>query len=156
MAKQLISCGSPTSDHLEQFKQYASVPDNTRDAMLMKVLKQAMIAVQEHSNVAMLPCTFKLTLHDVEAGEPIRLYEGGSEVSSVVDENGDAVEYTQEGDRIILGAAQAMVTVTYSNEVIVPRSETLMPVVWQLATAIYDGEDAKVQASILLTTHSYL
>ena len=154
MTITITQCPDPHVDLLEQFKQYASVPDNTRDAMLTKTLKRAMLSVQEYSDVAMLPCRIMLTVLDVKPGERIKLYQGGQSVLSVTDEDGHDVEYVQEGGAIVIRDFHKALMVVYDNKVVLPAAEPLLPVVWQLATAIYDGEDAKVQASILRTSYS--
>ena len=149
----LKECAEPLADHLEQYKQYASVPDDSRDGILQKLLKTAMLAVQEFSDTAMLPCTLELTANDVKKGEAIRLFQGGTEVLSVVDEDGNPVEYQREAGRIrTLKGCRALV-VTYKNTVNPPQAEKLLPISWELATAIYDGEDTKVQGAILKKTY---
>lgn len=150
---RIIESGEPQADHLEQFKQYASVPDDSRDGVLQKMLKRAMLAVQEHSDTAILPCKFELTITDVKPGETVRLYQGGKTVIKAEDQNGETVEYTQVGNSIRVSRRCATLVVVYQNEVNIPEAEKLQPVIWQLATAIYDGEDPKVQASILKTTY---
>ena len=153
---RIIECAEPTADHLEQFKQYASVPDNSRDGILQKMLKRAMLAVQAHSDIAMLPCTIEMTVTDVCRGETVRLYQGGKEVLSVTDQAGESVEYTQEGNRLRIDRSCKALVVVYRNQMNVPQAELLQPVCWELATAIYDGEDAKVQGSILKKTYGLL
>lgn len=150
---RIIESGEPQTDHLEQFKQYASVPDDSRDGVLQKMLKRAMLAVQEHSDTALLPCKFELTITDVKPEEPVSLYQGGKTVLRAEDKNGETVEYTQAGNSIRVSRRCATLVVVYQNEVNIPEAEKLQPVIWQLATAIYDGEDPKVQASILKTTY---
>ena len=146
---RIISTELPLHDHLEQFKMYASVPDNSQDGMLLHILKRAMLEVQAYADVAMLPCTIVLTAHDVVAGEVIPLYQGGNAVTSAVDREGNDVDYTLDGNRIIINQSASSVTVTYTNAVTVPEADKLQPVCWELATAIYDGEEASRQASIL-------
>ena len=156
---RILECKDPLADHLEQFKQYASVPDDSRDGILQKMLKRAMLAVQESSNVAMLPCKLEVMLAPVWPGDTIRLYQGGKTIISVKDTQGEDLVYAREGDVIkILETHKAWSTavVVYQNEVIVPEAEKLQPVVWQLATAIYDGEDASVQNAILRQTYGML
>lgn len=150
---RIIESGEPQADHLEQFKQYASVPDDSRDGVLQKMLKRAMLAVQEHSDTAILPCKFELTITDVKPGDTVRLYQGGKTITRAEDQNGETVEYTQVGSSIRVSRRCATLVVVYQNEVNIPEAEKLQPVIWQLATAIYDGEDSKVQASILKTTY---
>ena len=156
---RILECKDPLADHLEQFKQYASVPDDSRDGILQKMLKRAMLAVQESSNIALLPCKLEVMVTPVWPGDAIRLYQGGKTVLSVKDTEGEDLAYAREGDVIkILETHKAWSTavVVYQNEVIVPEAEKLQPVVWQLATAIYDGEDTSVQNAILRQTYGML
>ena len=117
------------------------------------MLKRAMLAVQEHSDTALLPCKFELTITDVKPEDRIRLYQGGKTITRAEDQDGQPVEYTQVGNSIRVSRRCATLVVVYANEVNIPEAEKLQPVIWQLATAIYDGEDPKVQASILKTTY---
>ena len=153
---RIISAGEPLYDHLEQFKMYASVPDGSRDGMLLKILKRAMLTVQEYADKALLPCTLELTAYDVEAGDPVRLYQGGTEVLSAENQDGESVEFTQEGNRLRIQSCCKALVVVYRNSVNIPEAEALQPVCWELATAIYDGEDAKVQGDILKKTYGML
>lgn len=150
---RIIESGEPQTDHLEQFKQYASVPDDSRDGVLQKMLKRAMLAVQEHSDTALLPCKFELTITDVKPEDRVHLYQGGKTVTRAEDQDGQPVEFVQEGSSLRIRRCCSTLVVVYENEVNIPEAEKLQPVVWQLATAIYDGEDPKVQASILKTTY---
>lgn len=153
---RIISAEQPTAQQLEQFKAYASVPDCSRDGMLATILKRAMLQVQEYADKAILPCTIELTAYDVEPGDVIPLYQGGRTISAALDAEGNAVDCTLESGRIIVGGYASSLTVIYSNEVTGPEAERLMPVCWELATAIYDGEDAPAQASILAKTYGWL
>lgn len=155
---RVIQCDGPQPDHLEQFKQYASVPDDSRDGVLMKTLKRAMLSVQEFSDTAMLPCRIEMDLADVRPGDYVKLYQGGRTVVSVIDAK-DAtreVEYEEVLTGILFHTGHRAVRVVYENQVNIPEAEKLQPVCWELATAIYDGEDAKVQGSILKKTYGLL
>ena len=153
---RVLRSGEPLTDHLEQFKQYASVPDDGRDAILLKMLKRAMLSVQAFSDRAMLPCLLELKTTDVEPGETIRLYQGGKEVTAVTDSDGNDVAFIREGDAIRVPYGAKALTVTYENEVIPADADALLPVCWELATAIYDGEDTKVQGEILRKVYGML
>ncbi len=146
---RIITAGDPLHDHIEQFKMYASVPDSSRDGILQKILKRAMLTVQEYADRAVLPCTIELTAYDVVAGDSIHLYQGGRTVTSVKDREGGNVDYTLDAGRIIVNQSASSVTVTYENEVTCAEAEKLQPVCWELATAIYDVEEAPKQASII-------
>jgi len=146
---QVITNGKPTLNMREQFKQYASVPDNSRDALLENCLMRALLAVQASADIALLPCTLKLTVDDVAPGESFRLYQGGASIVSVQTEAGNITDYVFDGGRISLRKKAQRLDVTYTNEVILPEAEKLMPVVWQYATALYDGETPETLNTIL-------
>lgn len=152
---RVILSADPNVEQLEQFKQYASVPDDSRDALLSKILKRAMLAVQDFSDTAMLNCTFSLVVTAVQRGELIRLYQGGNTVLRAVDPYNKPVEYSKTGGCIIVNQKADAVTVEYQNVVDKAEVEKLMPVVWELATAIYDGEDTTAQAAILAKTYGW-
>lgn len=153
---RIISAAQPTAEQLEMFKAYASVPDCSRDAMLQAILKRAMLQVQEYADTALLPCSFELTAYDVQPGDSIPLYQGGRTITAALDQEGNAVDFNLDRGRIIFTGAAASVTVDYTNEVNTPDADKLMPVCWELATSIYDGEDAPVQAAILAKTYGWL
>lgn len=153
---RVIESKDPAMDLLEQYKQYASVPDNSRDGILLKMLKSAMLSVQAFSDRAMLPCTLELKATDVLPGETIRLYQGGKKVLSVTDREGKDLEYAQDGGSIRVPYVRGSVTVVYENDVVLPEAEALLPVCWELATAIYDGEDTKAQGDILKKVYGML
>ena len=59
---------------LEAFKQYASVPDDGRDALLLGLLRSAIYRVQEYADRALLKCRVRQTGEaDAKTGQ-IRLY----------------------------------------------------------------------------------
>ena len=150
---KILECAEPQADHLEQYKQYASVPDDSRDGILHKMLKRAMLQVQAFSDVAMLPCLLELTITDVKAGDTVKLYQGGDTVVSCVDQDGLNAGYVQEGDALRMLGWSHSLRIVYRNRVVIPEAEALQPVCWELATAIYDGEDTKVQGTILAKTY---
>ena len=75
---QIIENNDPLpAGWLEPFKQYASVPDDGRDAMLLHLLKSAILRVQEYADRAILRCRVRQTGEsDPETGL-FRLYLGG-------------------------------------------------------------------------------
>lgn len=152
---RVILSAEPTAEQLEQFKRYASIPDCSQDAVLMKILKRAMLAVQDFSDTAMLACTLRLVVWPVAQGELIRLYQGGDTVLRVLDPNDRYMDYVKTKGCIIVKEAADVVTVEYQNAVDPAAAEELLPVVWELATAIYDGEDTTAQAAILAKTYGW-
>ena len=153
---KVTQSADPTAAQLTQFKQYASIADTNQDAMLTVLLKQAMLKVQEASNKGLLICGFELTISGVALGEPVRLYQGASTVTSCKDVDGIDVEYVLEGDRLIPKRSCAFLKIVYTNAVSESEVSQLAPVVWQYATALYDGAEPKDQAAILQTCYSLI
>lgn len=131
---------------LQQFKAYAAVADAAQDDLLGALLLRAVLRVQEMADRSLLACTFELREDDVE-DNLVRLYQTVSEVVSVSTPVGHRVywEHRSNGLRVY----DDSVVVVYNTE---PREgdiHDLMPVVFQYATALYDGQDTKTLASIL-------
>ena len=136
-------------DWLEAFKQYASVPDDGRDAVLESLLRSAILRVQEYADRAIVRTDLRMTTECPDNGI-VRLYEGGGEILSVTDEWGEEVEYNPlPGHRVQLFAPGAIVEIGYRTDPLAGDVENLMPSVYRYATALYDGEDQKVLDSIL-------
>lgn len=149
---RIVQSEDPNPNQREAFKQYASVPDNSRDALLDGCLKRAMMEVQNYSGTAVLPCTFEMTVTDVARNEELKLYQSGSVVESVSDADGP-IGYELNGRSIRLARGSKAVMIRYRNEIIESDRDRVMPVVWQYAVALYDGEDARVLAEILKQTY---
>ena len=145
----------PTAEQLEKFKRYASVPDCSQDAILMRILKRAMLAVQDFSDTALLRCTFRMVVMNVSRGELARLYQGGDTILRAFDQYNRPVDFTRMPGCIYFDQPAHVVTVEYQNSVDPAEVEKLLPVVWELATAIYDGEDTTAQAAILAKTYGW-
>lgn len=150
---QVIHSADPTVDQLEQFKQYASVPTDQRDALLQGCLKRAMLEVQAFANVGLLPSTIRVDVSDARRGEPVKLYQGGTKVLSLTDQNGNAIRYRYGLDFVIPEADAEVLRLEYQNEVLPATYERLRPVLWEYATALYDGADAADLAKILKQTY---
>ena len=136
---------------LEQFKQYASVPDNSRDALLASLLKAAVIAVQEFADTALAACTLRETAA-VPASGIVRLYMGGGDITSCVDDDGEAVSFDPlPGGRVQVFVRERSVAVTYQTVPNEGDQERLLPTVFRYATALYDGQgaDANVKQNVL-------
>lgn len=131
---------------LEQMKTYAAVPDGAQDSLLSALLVRAVLRVQELANKSLLACTIELHEDDVE-DNLVRLYQTVSEVVSVSTPVGHRLYWEPRSNGIRV--YEPSVVVTYKTE---PREgdvENLLPVVFQYATALYDGQDTKTLASIL-------
>ncbi len=153
---RVTQSGAPTTAQLTAFKQYASVPDSSQDDVLNALLKQAMLAVQEYSDRALLACTLELVITDVSAWERVRLYQGAKTVTSVTDETGTAVEHELHPDGLYLKRSCHAIKVVYTNEVNEYEAAKLTPVVWQYGTALYDGAEPADQMAILKTCYGLL
>ena len=136
-------------DWLEALKQYASVPDDGRDAVLESLLRSAILRVQEYADKAIVRTELRMTA-EVPASGIVRLYEGGGEILSVTDESGEGVEYRAlPGHRVQLSLCGVSVSVVYRTSPLFGDVENLLPTVYRYATALYDGEDQKMLDSIL-------
>lgn len=136
---------------MEGFKQYASVPDDGRDALLLGLLRTAILRVQEYSDRALLRCRVRQTCApDAETGR-IRLYLGGGEDLAVTfAHDGSEAPYVRNAaDLITVQARGSEINVEFST---IPSESWLVqaqPTVFRLATALYDGEQPEVCNSIL-------
>lgn len=130
---------------LEQFKAYAGIADNAQDSLLQAILSKAVLSVQQKADRSLIACTFELYEDEVE-GNAVRLYQSVSQVVSVKHE-GNGVAYSFIGRKVHV--AHSPVIVTYKTEPHLADIDTLLPIVYQYATALYDGEDSKTLASIL-------
>ena len=130
---------------LEQFKAYAGIADNAQDLLLQAILSKAVLSVQQKADRSLIACTIELYEDEVE-GNAVRLYQSVSQVVSVTHE-GNGVAYSFIGRKVYV--AHSPVTVTYKTEPYLADIDTLLPIVYQYATALYDGEDSKTLASIL-------
>ena len=138
--------------YLEQFKQYASVPDDSRDALLAGLLKSAVLKVQEFADTALAVCTYRVTAA-VPASGVVRLHMGGGDIVGLEDENGEQVRFDPlPGGRVQTFIRTGTVKVTYET---VPNDgdrDRYLPTVFRYGTALYDGEDADTLKKILMET----
>lgn len=137
---------------LEQFKQYASVPDDSRDALLASLLKAAIVKVQEFANTALAECTYRVTAA-VPASGVVRLYMGGGDITECVDAAGEFVRFDPlPGGKVQTFIRTGTVKVTYETVPNEGDRERLLPTVFRYATALYDGEEADKLNLILMET----
>lgn len=141
----IIDKTRPDGAWLEALRSYASVSDNSSDALLESLLLRACLRVQEMADRSLLSCTMRLT-EDVEYGV-VRLFGTVSEIVSVTDGAGNAVAWTRSGHMLNVEASD--VVVTYKTTADQGDIDDLLPVALQYATALYDGQDAKTLSSIL-------
>lgn len=135
---------------LEQFKQYASVPDDSRDALLVSLLRTALLRVQEGADRALLPCTVRQTsVAPIDSGK-IRLYLGGGTVLSIRGDWREDIPFDPlPGPYVQTYVRGKVVEVTFQTDPTDTARTELLPSVFRYATALYDGEDAPVLGSIL-------
>ncbi len=147
----IIECAEPQKAQLDMLKQYASVPDNSRDALLKLLLTRAMKTVQDAAGKTMLPCTLKLTVSERERvdGNVVKLYHTPEEIISCVSGEDDEIGFERSGNVLQLFAFAETVVVTYKTRPDPTQADSLFAVVLQYATALYDGADSSTLAQIL-------
>lgn len=145
-----ISTAEPLREHLTLFKQYASVADNSRDAVLLALLRTAFGRVQEAADTSLIPSTLEVSVNGgEECISSVRLYQHVSEIEFVHDGAGRDVEYTLDGRMMLLPLCPHSVTIRYKTCVDGASAEQLLPVVMRYATALYDGETTETLNAIL-------
>lgn len=141
-----IEVGSLPQECLEGFKAYAAISDESQDMLASSMLTRAMLRVQEQADRSLLPCTFRL--EDDEVDGLVRLYQNIDQIVSVKDGNGQAIAWARAGRTLSVGMVQSVV-VEYTTKVQEGNVIDLLPVVYQYAAALYDGQDSRTLASIL-------
>jgi hypothetical protein len=141
----LIESDAPCMAWLDSLKTYASVADDSQDALLNSLLLRACLRVQEMADKSILSCRFLLSEDEAEGS--VRLYQTVSEVVNVKDGEGNGVSWVRKGRKILVD--HTTVEVEYTTKPNPMEVEALMPVVFQYATALYDGEDSGTLANIL-------
>ena len=131
---------------LEQLKTYAAVSDGTQDSLLSSMLMRAALRVQEMANKSLLACTIELREDEVE-DNTVRLYQTVSEVISVSTPQGHRLYWEPRSNGIRVYDDE--VVVIYKTEPRATDIEDLLPIVFQYATALYDGQDTATLANIL-------
>ena len=148
----IIDNKDPLADAwLEPFKQYASVSDDGRDALLLTLLRSAILRVQEYADRALFRCRVRQTCRpDAETGQ-IRLYLGGGEDLSVTyDYDGSEVPYVRNTANLITVQARgSVISVEYTTRTSDSWRDQARPTVFRYATALYDGEPLETLNSIL-------
>ena len=131
---------------LEDFKAYAAISDDSQDMLVSSMLSRAMLRVQEQADRSLVPCTFRLV--DDEVDGLVRLYQNIDQILSVKDGNGNAIAWTRAGRTLSVGMVSSVV-VEYTTKAEAGNIIELLPVVYQYAAALYDGQDSRTLASIL-------
>ena len=142
----IIEKADMPAEWLEQMKAYAAVADGAQDSLLSSMLMRAVLRVQEMANKSLLACTIELREDGVE-DNAVRLYQTVSEIISVNSPQGHRLYWEKIGNGIKV--YDGSVVVVYRT---MPRPadiDSLLPVVFQYATALYDGQDTSTLANIL-------
>lgn len=136
---------------IEEFKQYASMPDGSRDAVLVGLLKSAILRVQEYADAALVACTARQVAQLPDGSGTLRLYLGGGEVVSVRRmDGGDSMDFDSlPGGRLSVHGSGCEVEVVFRARPDVGNLERCRATVLRYATALYDGEGTEVLNSIL-------
>lgn len=142
---EIIEKGTIPAAWLNGLKSYASIPDDTQDAWLQICLNRAVLSVQEKADKSLVACTLRVS--DEDAMEGVRLYQSVKDIVSVTDGRGVEHEFSQAGRMVYTMTEKAVVT--YRTEPIQADIDSLLIVVYQYATALYDGQDSRTLASIL-------
>lgn len=145
--RNIIEREEPMVGWLDTLKKYASVPDDSQDALLYALLVRACLRVQEMADRSILACTYELREEGIE-DNTVRLYETVSAVLSVKTPDGHEVGWSERGRSLRVYADEAVVI--YRTEPKAGDIDDLLPVVMQYATALYDGEDSRTLANILM------
>lgn len=141
---KVIEQGKPSADALSMLMMYAGVSDEGQKEILSSCLVRAMDMVQRYADRALLPGKWRIVASDYK-GE-IRVYMGGK-VEYATDRHGSIIPYQQFGDKAYVGGDYA--EVVFTTEVEQAEYDVLLPVVLKYATALYDGEEARVLNEIL-------
>jgi len=135
---------------LEDLKQYASIPDDSRDAMLTRILRNAALRVQEYADRPFLETTVKVTAVVPEGNGVVRLYMGGGDISGCTDAEGVFVPFDPlPGGRVLVYRRGIPVAITYTTSPTDGDREALYHTVLRYATADYDGAETQELNKIL-------
>ena len=136
----IISAEDIRCEWLQELKRYASVPDDSQDALLRSLLRRAALEVQEYADSSLLACSFRLDVTDNEDSR-IRLYQTVSGVTSVTDGSGRSLGYSLSGNSVSLSTSSETVSIMYDTVPDEGEVGRLLPVAIRYATALYDGQD---------------
>lgn len=127
---------------LEDFKSYASIPDDCQDTYLIRLLRNAVLRLQGYADRALVECQVRVTLRVPAATGIVKLYLGGGNISSCKDERGNNVPFDVMTDgRILVFVRDTTVTVEYTTVPSPADRAALLQTVIRYATADYDGAE---------------
>lgn len=145
---EIIERNELPAEWMAGFKAYASVADESQDALLESLLLRSVLRVQEMADRTILGCRFRLAENEVEDGV-IRLYQSVKSIDRVTDGEGNEIRYTRANRTLSCGVVDAVV-VEYTTEATAGNVDELLPIVYQYAIALYDGQDSRTLAAILM------
>ena len=135
---------------LEELKQYASIPDGSRDALLTRLLRNAVLRVQEYADRALVPTKVRQTVSIPEAGGIVKLYMGGGTILSIVDGSGEFIPYDPlPGGQLQLFRRGGIAKIEYETAPVKADQDRMWSTVIRYATADYDGADTQELNRIL-------
>ncbi len=124
---------------LPSLKRYVGAVDESQDAILQQMLTTAALEIQAHADVSILPCEFELRVEN-NSQQEIRLYQTPAEVLSVATADGVNVDYTMDGRNVRTAGVFPSVVINYTTAPKEAEYGRLLPLVYQYATALYDGQ----------------
>lgn len=139
----IIETNELPAEWLEGLKAYASVADDSQDAILTPLLLRAIYRVQEKADKTILPCKLRLEETEVENGI-VRLYQTIKSIDRVTDGEGNEIRWTRANRTLSCGNVDSVV-VEYTTQANEGNIHELMPVVYQYAAALYDGQDSQIE-----------
>lgn len=131
---------------LPQLRKYAGISGDIQDSILLACLRTAIIEVQDRSDRSVCPCTMRLNVKDNQDTD-IRLYGDVAEVKSVTSPSGVQVPYTLRPDGYLdtgLAVYDTLV-IEYTTGPEEGERQRLMPVVFQYASALFDGQGEELR-----------
>ena len=125
---------------LPQLKKYTGTVDESQDSILMSCLRTAIIEVQDRRGRSVVPCEMRLDISD-NCDSEIHLYGKVTEIKSVMTPDGVEVPFKHFGNLVHTGLAVfENLVIDYATGVDEGERMRLLPVVFQYASALFDGQ----------------
>lgn len=124
---------------LPVLKRYVGAVDESQDAILQQMLTSAALEIQAHADVSVLPCEMELRI-DNNDGDVVRLHQTPCGVTSVATPDGQAVDYAVEGGLVRTDGVHESLVIDYTTAPDEAECGRLLPLVFQYAAALYDGQ----------------
>lgn len=137
---------------IEEVKQYAAMPDDSRDAVLVSMLQSAILRLQEYADRALVECTVRQTVTMPENTAVFTLYLGGGDVESVKSTNAaNSIAYAVLATNKIFihSFAGSEVEIVYKTKPAAGEFAKAKATILRYVTALYDGENTEVLNSIM-------